>query len=128
MVGLMLVEFFTNKNNEIKEVKHKTDLTPRFKTYTKYRVEIDSEGNEFKKPVINVTEGYYCYMKGPQALEIALGIGLNRNFHRQGMWILSKSKYKQAQRFISSPGYRDKVIPTESYLKYVQKCKKKLKK
>lgn len=128
----MLVEFFTNKDNKKTPVHHKEQLTPRAKPYTKFRREERLNGDIVAVPVISITEGYYCYMTGPQSMKIAMAIGLNPGAHKKGMWLLSKSKYKQAQRLINSKGIQDKLIPKEKdrqrKLVHEEKLRAKLKK
>ena len=104
----MLVKFHVNNSGKMEEVTNKTELNPVASPKPKkYLEEVD--GELIEKIRVNVTEGYRCSMSGPDAARIAKAIGISKGFHNQGMWIISKSKYKKAQRYINCVGYREKL-------------------
>lgn len=104
----MLVEFHVNNSGKMEEVTNKTELNPVASPKPKkYLEEVD--GKLIEKIRVNVTEGYRCSMSGPDAARIAKAIGVSKGYHNQGMWIISKSKYKKAQRYINCVGYREKL-------------------
>ena len=96
----MLVNFFIEKEGEKVRVDHKEQLFPVANPTVKM---VDG------KPSIRVTESYNCFMEGAQAAKVAKAIGLNKGWHKNGVWTLSRSKYKRAIRYVNSKSFQNRL-------------------
>lgn len=84
----MLVKFKKiNDDGSTTEVLHPNDMKPIVKSY-------------LREKSIRVTEGYTCFMYGPESDAVAAKFSIPSGFKTREGWVLSKNRFKKIHRWL----------------------------